>query len=637
MVRKYEESITDATSDAASSSERTNGTASYADSLKLQLKQQQQPVDRASADEDLRCANNHSPVDHHNEDSNTSDCNGLLNELVVKVDSNVQQNSRPFTASSKTNNSGTNHCNSNNISSIAASLSNNLNNNLNSNLNNSKPLNMPNQVLHQFAGSSAAIPEKKRATLISEPSSRLASSSSSKVSHSNSASTAGQSSATISTLFTKQITKSKESEPMVIDCVKRRIRTQIVESDLEFIEAIFFVRIIKDTLKVNFEEKRLEFKFKTADSAFLRAHNISPEQFRATYTTHRITNGTINGESTEENKFNQLKPEINKAKLPIFAYTVDALFDKVVPDECSYELTEHQLKIRLKKKIQFKWNELEMQKSEMCVNYLKNVAQVEKEDSAFKYKPINQPNKSSNISKLLNYYERSSTGKACDEDPNNNDDKASMDAIPIPPPLPKSTSRPFSYAPIFNGDSHRRSFAAEKKEEVNERMFNDLMISPVKPDDDVDTYQKFRRSIPLSFHEDEDDSEAKPMQPPSLRLNLSEARGRIGYTGLSNLGNTCYMNSCLQCLSNTVELRDYFLEEQYKEDLNKENPFGSGGHLAEAFSEVLYKLWLGDSSYFSPSRFKRLIDENCSQFIGYSQHDSVEFMEHFLGKFNYTI
>ncbi|CBY19998.1 unnamed protein product [Oikopleura dioica] len=68
---------------------------------------------------------------------------------------------------------------------------------------------------------------------------------------------------------------------------------------------------------------------------------------------------------------------------------------------------------------------------------------------------------------------------------------------------------------------------------------------------------------------------------------------KAGYTGLINVGNTCFMASVIQCLSNIPALRDYFLSQDFEADINGENPLGTGGKMANAFYYLLTQLWSG--------------------------------------------
>ena len=111
---------------------------------------------------------------------------------------------------------------------------------------------------------------------------------------------------------------------------------------------------------------------------------------------------------------------------------------------------------------------------------------------------------------------------------------------------------------------------------------------------------------------------------------LDKKENKHGLVGLNNLGNTCYMNTGLQCLSNCELLTKYFLEDYYKEFVNKENPIGSQGEIVEKYSQLIHHLWYGNNDCVSPIQFKVAFGKNYNAFADFRQQDSQEFISYLL-------
>ena len=141
----------------------------------------------------------------------------------------------------------------------------------------------------------------------------------------------------------------------------------------------------------------------------------------------------------------------------------------------------------------------------------------------------------------------------------------------------QSTNKPVWSSGATNGPQTDEKHTEEKVKSSDKVRSSDTPSkAPVK-----------KPSVPLRFHR----LSPNPFTSPS-------------FTGIANLGNTCFMSSVLQCLSNTVEVRDYFLGGFYKEDINLVNPLGHKGVLAESFCSCVSKLWQSGVGYITPMRFK---------------------------------
>ncbi|KAJ5776505.1 uncharacterized protein N7511_001516 [Penicillium nucicola] len=103
-------------------------------------------------------------------------------------------------------------------------------------------------------------------------------------------------------------------------------------------------------------------------------------------------------------------------------------------------------------------------------------------------------------------------------------------------------------------------------------------------------------------------------------------RLKLPRTGLTNFGVTCYMNSTIQCLSATVMLSRFFIDNRFRYYVQK-NWKGSQGVMPGLYANLTRSLWKNDVEVIMPTSFRNFCGRLNREWAIDRQQDAKEFFD----------
>eukprot|EP00347_Sterkiella_histriomuscorum_P015390 403357200 len=189
------------------------------------------------------------------------------------------------------------------------------------------------------------------------------------------------------------------------------------------------------------------------------------------------------------------------------------------------------------------------------------------------------------------------------------------------------------------GSELKKSFTSANKSPTNNNTFKSTEDRPQENFSVANKTESTQSTSSFNSHKPDGQTAQPKQSPKNMQQIQSQQVVKISNNrqfivlGLKNIGNTCYMNSILQCLFASLPLSDYFLNGVFRKDYeNQVRPINIGRdffYLLNAIQNATQ-----GQGVAVPQDLKLSISKKSSQFRSSGQQDAQEFLRCFLDQLN---